>query len=50
MIHEQYFYSWYRAHIPEFRERVAATLEWVSARGYKPVHYEAGFLGNPSSF
>jgi hypothetical protein len=50
MIHEQYFYPWYVAHIPEFRERVSATLEWVTAHGYKPVHYEEGFLGNPCLF
>lgn len=50
MIHEQYFYPWYVAYIPEFRERVIATLEWVSTHGYKPVHYEEGFLGNPASF
>lgn len=50
MIHEQYFYPWYSAYIPEFRERVAASLEWVSTHGYRPVHYEEGFLGNPSSF
>jgi len=50
MIHEQYFYPWYAAYIPEFRERVSATLEWVTTHGYRPVHYEEGFLGNPSSF
>ena len=49
MIHEQYFYPGYAAYQPDFRERVSTTLEWVTTHGYKPVHYEEGFLGNPGS-
>ena len=46
MIHEQYFYPAYRAYIPEYAERCETAIRWVTDRGYAPVFYGDGFLGN----
>ncbi len=45
MIHEQYFYSDYKAYEPDYRVRVERAVEWVTKKGYKPVFYSDGFLG-----
>ncbi|MEA4889547.1 MAG: hypothetical protein VB070_08820 [Clostridiaceae bacterium] len=37
MIHEQYFYPDYMNYLPDFRERILDTLEWITAAGYKPA-------------
>ncbi|MBM4081007.1 MAG: hypothetical protein FJ278_14980 [Planctomycetes bacterium] len=47
MIHEQYFWKHWQGHQPDAKERVVATLEWISSHGYKPIFYEEGFLGAP---
>ncbi len=47
MIHEQYFYPDYVAYEPDYRERVERAIRWVVEKGYKPVFYGEGFLGNP---
>jgi hypothetical protein len=46
MIHEQYFYPHYCAYIPEYAERCETAIRWVTERGYTPVFYGDGFLGN----
>jgi len=47
LIHEQYF----RRELPHFQpnvqDRVIRCLQWVTARGYQPVFWSDGFLGNP---
>jgi hypothetical protein len=49
MIHEQYFYPDYRAHLPDYAERCETAVRWVTERGYAPVFYGEGFLGNSRS-
>lgn len=49
MIHEQYFYPTYRAYIPEYAERCETAVRWVTEKGYAPVFYGDGFLGNTRS-
>ena len=43
--HEQYFWPFYMAYIPDHFERLDTTLRWVTEHGYKPVFYHEGFLG-----
>ncbi len=38
MIHEQYFYSDYRRHLPDFEARVLDACAYLASRGYKGVH------------
>jgi sugar lactone lactonase YvrE len=45
IIHEEYFYSDYRAYEPDYQQRVERAIEWVTRRGYKPVFWADGFLG-----
>jgi len=37
MIHEQYFYPDYSNYLPDFRERILSTLEWITSQGYRPA-------------
>lgn len=37
MIHEQYFYSFYKAYQPDYREKVLTSVRWASENGYKPA-------------
>ncbi|MCL2517433.1 MAG: hypothetical protein FWF15_02605, partial [Oscillospiraceae bacterium] len=37
LIHEQYFYSDYRAYIPEYAEIILTACEWAAKNGYKPA-------------
>ncbi len=37
MIHEQYFYPFYRSYQPDFREKVLTAVEWASDNGYEPA-------------
>ncbi len=46
--HEQYFWPFYRAYVPDHFQRLNATLRWVTERGYKPVFFHEGFLGAPA--
>jgi hypothetical protein len=46
LIHEQYFRRERREHDPDIREKVVRSLKWVTERGYEPVFWGDGFLGN----
>jgi hypothetical protein len=43
--HEQYFWPFYHAHIPDHFERLDAAIRLVTENGYKPVFFHEGFLG-----
>jgi len=45
MIHEQYFYPDYVAHMPDYAERCETAIRWVTEHDYQPVFYSEGFLG-----
>ncbi|MEN6494421.1 MAG: hypothetical protein ABFD16_09020 [Thermoguttaceae bacterium] len=45
--HEQYFWPFYEAYIPDHFQRLDAALRWVTERGYQPVFLHEGFLGAP---
>jgi hypothetical protein len=49
MIHEQYFHPHYRAYMPDYAQRCETAVRWVSERGYVPVFFGDGFLGNERS-
>ena len=40
MIHEQYFYPDYRAYQPDFAEKLEATFEFLTERGYESRFFE----------
>ena len=37
MIHEQYFYPFYSAYQPDYREKVLTSVKWAVEKGYKPA-------------
>ncbi len=37
MIHEQYFYPFYSAYQPDFRQKVLTAVKWAADSGYKPA-------------
>lgn len=37
LIHEQYFYDYYQAYIPEFKEILMTAAKWATENGYKPT-------------
>lgn len=41
LIHEQYFYPFYEAYQPDYRERILTAVKWATDNGYKPA-----FLGD----
>ena len=43
--HEQYFWPFYRHHIPDHAQRLDTAIGFVTKQGYKPVFYHEGFLG-----
>lgn len=43
--HEQYFWPFYRAYIPDHPQRLDTAIRWVTEHGYKPVFFHEGFLG-----
>lgn len=47
LIHEQYFRKELHYYQPDIEEKVIRSLQWVTARGYQPVFWGDGFLGNP---
>ncbi|NOY82286.1 MAG: hypothetical protein GXP31_14905 [Kiritimatiellaeota bacterium] len=49
MTHEQYFWPFYKNHIPDHANRLDAALRWVTEQGYRPVFFHEGFLGNTGS-
>jgi hypothetical protein len=46
LIHEQYFREELMNYQPEIKDKVIASLEWVSERGYEPCFWSEGLLGN----
>jgi hypothetical protein len=46
LIHEQYFRKELPYFQPEVQEKVIRALRWVTDRGYQPVFWGDGFLGN----
>jgi hypothetical protein len=45
LTHEQYFWPFYRNHLPDHPARMDAAIRWVTENGYKPVFLHEGFLG-----
>ncbi len=45
MTHEQYFWPFYRAYLPDHRERIETAIRWAAERGCEPVFLHEGFLG-----
>jgi hypothetical protein len=45
--HEQYFWPFYRNHVPDHFERLEAAIRFVTQAGYEPVFFHEGFLGGP---
>lgn len=43
--HEQYFWPFYRAYLPDHAERLDVAIRWVTEHGYEPVFFHEGFLG-----
>jgi hypothetical protein len=37
LIHEQYFYPFYKNYQPDFRQKVTTAIKWASDKGYKPA-------------
>lgn len=37
LMHEQYFYPFYKAYQPDFRQKVTTAVKWASDKGYKPA-------------
>jgi hypothetical protein len=37
MIHEQYFYPFYKDYQPDYRQKVLRAVKWASDNGYKPA-------------
>jgi len=46
LIHEQYFREELPFYQPDIQDKVIHSLRWVTARGYAPVFWGEGFLGN----
>jgi hypothetical protein len=46
LVHEQYFRRELTYYQPEVQEKVVRALQWVAERGYRPVFWGDGFLGN----
>jgi len=45
LTHEQYFWDFYPAYLPDHPERLDAALRWVTDRGYRPVFFHEGLMG-----
>jgi hypothetical protein len=43
--HEQYFWPFYRNHVPDHAQRLETAIRWVTEHGYKPVFFHEGLLG-----
>jgi hypothetical protein len=41
LVHEQYFYPFYEAYQPDFRDRILTCVQWATGKGYTPA-----FLGD----
>lgn len=40
LIHEQYFYPFYRAYQPDYRQKVLTAVKWAADNGYSPALLE----------
>ncbi len=40
LLHEQYFYEDYPRHLPDYRERMETSLEWLQNNGYTSAYME----------
>ena len=49
LIHEQYFRKELEYYQPDVMDKVRAALDWVKERGYEPVFWSDGFLGNDAA-
>lgn len=47
LTHEQYFWPFYPAYIPDHAQRCEAAIRWATEHGYKPVFFHEGLLGGP---
>lgn len=45
LTHEQYFWPFYAAYVPDHAKRCEAAIRWTTDHGYKPVWFHEGFLG-----
>jgi hypothetical protein len=45
--HEQYFWPFYVAYVPDHFQRLDTAIRWLSEHGHKPVFYHEGILGAP---
>jgi hypothetical protein len=45
LMHEQYFYPFYRAYQPDFREKVTAAVKWADDNKYKPAFLSECIFG-----
>ena len=43
--HEQYFWPFYKAYIPDHPQRLDTAIRWATEQGFKPVFFHEGFLG-----
>jgi len=47
LTHEQYFWPFYQAYLPDHAERLDRAIAFLTENGYKPVFLQDGFLGGP---
>jgi len=47
LTHEQYFWPFYKAYIPDHAARIAKGLRFLVDHGYKPIWQHEGFRGVP---
>lgn len=45
LVHEQYFYPFYEAYQPDFRERVLTAVRWAGENGYRPAFLSECIFG-----
>jgi hypothetical protein len=47
--HEQYFWPFYPAYVPDHAQRIEAAIRWTTNHGYKPSFFNEGILGSQES-
>ena len=40
LLHEQYFYSYYPAYLPDYTKRMEVAIQWMLAHGYRSIFLE----------
>jgi hypothetical protein len=48
LTHEQYFWPFYQAYLPDHAQRMDRAIRFVTQHGYQPVFLQDGFLGGPA--